>query len=91
MGHAHFLTKGLENVSTEMSVCVLAYSLKDDFDARREATHCNEPSVTQTNDGGSRVTSSFSHGQSHWRTSRAKTGVVIRSHSVHWDLALPRV
>lgn len=28
MGHTHFLTKGLRNVSTEMSLCVLAYNLK---------------------------------------------------------------
>ena len=28
MGHTHFLTKGLENVSTEMSLSVLAYNLK---------------------------------------------------------------
>lgn len=28
MGHTHFLTKGLANVSTEMSLCVLAYNLK---------------------------------------------------------------
>lgn len=28
MGHTHFLTKGLPNVSTEMSLCVLAYNLK---------------------------------------------------------------
>ena len=28
MGHTHFLTKGLEKVSTEMSLCVLAYNLK---------------------------------------------------------------
>jgi transposase len=28
MGHTHFLTKGLASVSTEMSLCVLAYNLK---------------------------------------------------------------
>ena len=28
MGHTHFLTKGLTKVSTEMSLCVLAYNLK---------------------------------------------------------------
>jgi len=28
MGHTHFLTKGLAKVSTEMSLCVLAYNLK---------------------------------------------------------------
>lgn len=28
MGHTHFLTKGLAGVSTEMSLCVLAYNLK---------------------------------------------------------------
>lgn len=28
MGHTHFLTKGLPKVSTEMSLCVLAYNLK---------------------------------------------------------------
>jgi hypothetical protein len=28
MGHAHFLTKTLPNVSTEMSLHVLAYNLK---------------------------------------------------------------
>ncbi|KUO69163.1 MAG: transposase [Alphaproteobacteria bacterium BRH_c36] len=28
MGHTHFLTKGIEKVSTEMSSCVLAYNLK---------------------------------------------------------------
>ena len=28
MGHTHFLTKGLKKVSTEMSLCVLAYNLK---------------------------------------------------------------
>ncbi len=28
MGHTHFLTKGIEKVSTEMSLCVLAYNLK---------------------------------------------------------------
>lgn len=28
MGHTHFLMKGLKNVSTEMSLCVLAYNLK---------------------------------------------------------------
>jgi hypothetical protein len=28
MGHTHFLTKGLGKVSTEMSLCVLAYNLK---------------------------------------------------------------
>lgn len=28
MGHTRFLMKGLENVSTEMSFCVLAYNLK---------------------------------------------------------------
>lgn len=28
MGHTHFLTKGLEKVSTEMSLAVLAYNLK---------------------------------------------------------------
>jgi transposase len=28
MGHTHFLTKGLARVSTEMSLCVLAYNLK---------------------------------------------------------------
>jgi transposase len=28
MGHTHFLTKGLRKVSTEMSLCVLAYNLK---------------------------------------------------------------
>ncbi|KUO67923.1 MAG: transposase [Alphaproteobacteria bacterium BRH_c36] len=28
MGHTHFLTKGLEKVSTEMSLCVLAYNVK---------------------------------------------------------------
>ena len=28
MGHTHFLTRGLENVKTEMSLCVLAYNLK---------------------------------------------------------------
>jgi hypothetical protein len=28
MGHTHFLTKGIERVSTEMSLCVLAYNLK---------------------------------------------------------------
>lgn len=28
MGHTHFLTKGLTQVSTEMSLCVLAYNLK---------------------------------------------------------------
>ena len=28
MGHTHFLTRRLENVKTEMSLCVLAYNLK---------------------------------------------------------------
>ena len=28
MGHTHFLTRGLEKVSSEMSLCVLAYNLK---------------------------------------------------------------
>lgn len=28
MGHTHFLTRKLENVKTEMSLCVLAYNLK---------------------------------------------------------------
>ena len=28
MGYTHFLTKGLAKVSTEMSLCVLAYNLK---------------------------------------------------------------
>ncbi len=28
MGHTHFLTRGLPKVSTEMSLCVLAYNLK---------------------------------------------------------------
>jgi transposase len=28
MGHTHFLTKGIASVSTEMSLCVLAYNLK---------------------------------------------------------------
>jgi transposase len=28
MGHTHFLTKGMEKVKTEMSLCVLAYNLK---------------------------------------------------------------
>jgi len=28
MGHTHFLTKGIENVSTEMSLNVLAYNMK---------------------------------------------------------------
>ncbi len=28
MGHTHFLTKGLERVSTEMSLAVLAYNQK---------------------------------------------------------------
>jgi hypothetical protein len=28
MGHTHFLKKGLAKVSTEMSLCVLAYNLK---------------------------------------------------------------
>jgi transposase len=28
MGHTHFLTRGLASVSTEMSLCVLAYNLK---------------------------------------------------------------
>lgn len=28
MGHTHFLTKGLEKVSTEMSLAVLAYNIK---------------------------------------------------------------
>jgi transposase len=28
MGHTHFLTRGLEKVKTEMSLCVLAYNLK---------------------------------------------------------------
>ena len=28
MGHTHFLTRGLAKVSTEMSLCVLAYNLK---------------------------------------------------------------
>lgn len=28
MGHTHFLTKGLAKVSTEMSLCVLAYNLR---------------------------------------------------------------
>lgn len=28
MGHTHFLTKGIEKVSTEMSLAVLAYNLK---------------------------------------------------------------
>jgi hypothetical protein len=28
MGHTHFLTRGLLKVSTEMSLCVLAYNLK---------------------------------------------------------------
>jgi hypothetical protein len=27
MGHTHFLTRRLENVKTEMSLCVLAYNL----------------------------------------------------------------
>jgi hypothetical protein len=28
LGHTHFLTRKLENVKTEMSLCVLAYNLK---------------------------------------------------------------
>jgi transposase len=28
MGHTHFLTRGIQKVSTEMSLCVLAYNLK---------------------------------------------------------------
>lgn len=28
MGHTHFLTRGLEKVKTEMSLCVLAYNMK---------------------------------------------------------------
>lgn len=28
MGHTHFLMRGLQNVKTEMSLCVLAYNLK---------------------------------------------------------------
>ena len=28
MGHTHFLTRGIEKVKTEMSLCVLAYNLK---------------------------------------------------------------
>ena len=28
MGHSHFLTRGLENVGTEMALTVTAYNLK---------------------------------------------------------------
>ena len=28
MGHTHFLTRGLERVTAEMSLCVLAYNIK---------------------------------------------------------------
>jgi hypothetical protein len=28
MGYTHFLTRGLERVKTEMSLCVLAYNIK---------------------------------------------------------------
>jgi len=28
MGHSHFLTRGLDNVRTEMSLHVLAYNMK---------------------------------------------------------------
>lgn len=28
MGSTHFLTRGIQNVATEMSLCVLAYNFK---------------------------------------------------------------
>lgn len=45
MGCTHFLTRGVENVSTETSLSVLAYNLKRVIAsvARAAANHCYRP------------------------------------------------